>query len=208
MITEKTSLHRVHTMFSLLNLKRAWVVNGGRLVGIVTTTELSEGEAKPSQSGKSEDFVQRSSARRGSSTWTSARAPTPRLRVKISSTAWSSPRTMKRILSTTRSTSIAPRLTLTKGLFQFQKQLETAATSNINKKPNTNNSSIATIIPERTYEPTKKQAPLNILLYSKMTNYALQKRKYQDHDFSLFLYYILFLWLSPENFPLLPRVDW
>jgi len=42
MITEKTSLHRVHTMFSLLNLKRAWVVNGGRLVGIVTTSELTE----------------------------------------------------------------------------------------------------------------------------------------------------------------------
>ena len=44
MITEKTSLHRVHTMFSLLNLKRAWVVNGGRLVGIVTTSELTEGK--------------------------------------------------------------------------------------------------------------------------------------------------------------------
>lgn len=42
MITEKTSLHRVHTMFSLLNLKRAWVVNGGRLVGLVTTLELTE----------------------------------------------------------------------------------------------------------------------------------------------------------------------
>lgn len=43
MVSDKTSLHRLHTMFSLLNLRRAFVVSGGQLVGIVTVRELTKG---------------------------------------------------------------------------------------------------------------------------------------------------------------------
>lgn len=43
MVSDKISLHRLHTMFSLLNLKRAFVVTGGQLVGIVTISELTKG---------------------------------------------------------------------------------------------------------------------------------------------------------------------
>ena len=43
MVSDKISLHRLHTMFSLLNLKRAFVVSGGQLVGIVTIPELTRG---------------------------------------------------------------------------------------------------------------------------------------------------------------------
>lgn len=42
MVSDKISLHRLHTMFSLLNLKRAFVVTGGQLVGIVTISELTK----------------------------------------------------------------------------------------------------------------------------------------------------------------------
>ena len=43
MVADKISLHRLHTMFSLLNLKRAYVVSGGQLVGVVAISELTKG---------------------------------------------------------------------------------------------------------------------------------------------------------------------
>ena len=41
MVSDKISLHRLHTMFSLLSLKRAWVVTAGQLVGVVAVPELT-----------------------------------------------------------------------------------------------------------------------------------------------------------------------
>ena len=43
MVSDKISLHKLHTMFSLLNLKRSFVVSGGKLVGIVSIHELTRG---------------------------------------------------------------------------------------------------------------------------------------------------------------------
>ena len=43
MVSDKISLHRLHTMFSLLSLKRAYVVTAGRLVGVVAVSELTKG---------------------------------------------------------------------------------------------------------------------------------------------------------------------
>ena len=43
MVSDKISLHRLHTMFSLLSLKRAYVVTAGRLVGVVAVPELTKG---------------------------------------------------------------------------------------------------------------------------------------------------------------------
>jgi len=42
MVSDKISLHRLHTMFSLLSLKRAYVVSAGRLVGVVGVSELTQ----------------------------------------------------------------------------------------------------------------------------------------------------------------------
>merc|ERR1711931_129932 len=42
MVSDKISLHRLHTMFSLLSLKRAYVVSAGRLVGVVAVPELTQ----------------------------------------------------------------------------------------------------------------------------------------------------------------------
>ena len=44
MVSDKISLHRLHQMFSLLNLKRAYVVTGGQLVGVVAIDELTKGQ--------------------------------------------------------------------------------------------------------------------------------------------------------------------
>ena len=44
MVSDKISLHRLHTMFSLLSLKRAYVVTAGRLVGVVAVLELTKGK--------------------------------------------------------------------------------------------------------------------------------------------------------------------
>lgn len=45
MVSDKISLHRLHTMFSLLSLKRAYVVTAGRLVGVVAVSELTKGNS-------------------------------------------------------------------------------------------------------------------------------------------------------------------
>ena len=42
MVSDRLSLHRLHTMFSLLSLKRAYVVSAGRLVGVVSVPELTK----------------------------------------------------------------------------------------------------------------------------------------------------------------------
>ena len=47
MVSDKISLHRLHTMFSLLSLKRAYVVTAGRLVGVVAVSELTKGNVLP-----------------------------------------------------------------------------------------------------------------------------------------------------------------
>ena len=47
MVSDKISLHRLHTMFSLLSLKRAYIVSAGRLVGVVAVPELTKGSALP-----------------------------------------------------------------------------------------------------------------------------------------------------------------
>lgn len=39
-LVERTSLHKVHSLFSLLGLNHAYVTNTGRLVGVVALKEL------------------------------------------------------------------------------------------------------------------------------------------------------------------------
>ena len=49
MVSDKISLHRLHTMFSLLSLKRAYIVTAGRLVGVVAVPELTKGNVLSKQ---------------------------------------------------------------------------------------------------------------------------------------------------------------
>ena len=51
MVSDKISLHRLHTMFSLLSLKRAYIVTAGRLVGVVAVPELTKGNVLSKQTG-------------------------------------------------------------------------------------------------------------------------------------------------------------
>jgi len=47
-LVEKTSLYKVHSLFSLLGLNHAYVTNVGKLVGVVSLKELRKAISGPS----------------------------------------------------------------------------------------------------------------------------------------------------------------